>query len=71
MRSGALAARVGYFLETQGERLAVPGSVIDEVQALRPNYPVHLDRALGGKLNSRWRLIVPVELVEGHERGDV
>lgn len=57
-----LAARVGYFLETRRDELAVPASVFERLQPLLPNHPVHLDRALGGKLNSRWRLIVPGEL---------
>ena len=57
-----LAARVGYFLETRRDELAVPASVLERLQPLLPNHPVHLDRALGGKLNSRWRLIVPGEL---------
>ena len=71
LENRTLAARAGYFLETQGEGLAVPGSVIDELQVLRPNHPVHLDRALGGRLNSRWNLIVPREVADGHETVDV
>ena len=71
LENRTLAARVGFFLETRREDLAVPGSVIEELHAARPNHPVHLDRALGGRLNSRWRLIVPEELVEGHEMVDM
>jgi len=62
-----LVARVGYFLETRREELTVPTSVLEELQALLPNHPVHLDRALGGRLNSRWRLIVPEKVVNAHE----
>ncbi len=66
-----LAARVGYFLEMRREDLAIPASVLEELQSLVPNHPVHLDRALGGRLNSNWRLIVPDELIEEHQKGDV
>ncbi len=62
-----LAARVGYFLETRRNELAIPASVLEALQPLLPDYPVHLDRALGGKLNSRWRLIVPAELAGAPE----
>jgi predicted transcriptional regulator of viral defense system len=71
LENRTLAARVGFFLETRREDLAVPGSVIEELQTVLPNHPVHLDRALGGRLNPRWRLIVPEELVEGHEMADM
>ncbi len=64
-----LAARIGYFLETRRDELAVPASVLERLQPLLPNHPVHLDRTLGGKLNSRWRLIVPGELVNAPEEG--
>ncbi|MFV2066469.1 MAG: type IV toxin-antitoxin system AbiEi family antitoxin domain-containing protein [Pirellulales bacterium] len=64
-----VAARVGFFLEKRRDELAVPTSVLEELRALLPNHPVHLDRALGGRLNSRWRLIVPEELVNAHEEG--
>ena len=62
-----LAARVGYFMETRRDELAVPASVLDRLHPLLPNHPVHLDRALGGRLNSRWRLIIPGELVNTPE----
>ena len=67
LRNRTLAARVGYFLEIRRNELAVPASVFEELQLLLPDHPVHLDRALGGKLNSRWRLIVPGELVKAPE----
>ena len=67
--SRTLAARVGYFLETRRDELAIPASVLERLQALLPNDPVHLDRILGGRLNSRWRLIVPGELVNAPEEG--
>jgi len=62
LRNGTLAARVGYFLETRRDELAVPAVVLEGLQSLLPNHPVHLGRALGGRLDPRWRLIVPGEL---------
>lgn len=64
-----LAARVGYFLETRRDELAVPDAVLEELQILLPAHPVHMDRALGGRLDSRWKLIVPGELSEAPEEG--
>jgi len=57
-----LAARVGFFLETRRDELAVPDATLEALQALLPGHPVHMDRSLGGRLNPRWRLFVPAEL---------
>lgn len=54
-----LAARVGFFLETRRAELAVPELLLERLQDRVPRHPVYLDRALGGTLNSRWKLIVP------------
>ena len=64
-----LAARVGYFLETRREELAVPKSLLERLELLAPDHPVYFDRALGGRLNVRWRLIVPKELAGVPEEG--
>lgn len=60
--SARVAARVGFFMETRHEELAVPDSTLQSLQTLLPANPVYLDRTLGGRLNRRWRLIVPAEL---------
>lgn len=65
-----LAARVGFFLETRRDELAVPPSTLEELEALLPAQPVYMDRSLGGRLDRRWRLIVPRELAEAGEEGD-
>jgi predicted transcriptional regulator of viral defense system len=62
LQSARVAARVGFFLETRREELAVPASTLAALQNLLPKYPVHMERALGGRLNRRWRVIVPSEL---------
>ncbi len=56
-----LAGRVGFFLETRRKELAVPESTLQELEALAPNQPAHLDRSLGGRLVRRWNLVVPEE----------
>jgi predicted transcriptional regulator of viral defense system len=61
--SHTVAARVGYFLDVRGDELAVPGVTLDELESMRPRQAVYLDRSLGGRLISRWNLIVPDELV--------
>lgn len=61
--SHTVAARVGYFLDTRREELAVPGATLEELELMRPRQAVYLDRSLGGGLDRRWNLIVPAELV--------
>jgi len=70
LRNKTVAARVGYFLESRREELAVPSSTLDALQDLLPGHPVHMERALGGRLNRRWRLFVPVELAGPPEEAD-
>jgi predicted transcriptional regulator of viral defense system len=62
LKSARVAARVGFFLDTRREELAVPASTLATLQDMLPRHPVHMERALGGRLNRRWRLIVPSEL---------
>lgn len=59
-----IAARVGYFLESRRDELAVPAATLAALQAMLPRHPVHLERARGGRLVGRWRLFVPVELAQ-------
>ncbi len=62
LKSARVAARVGFFLEARREELAVPASTLAVLQDLLPRHPVYMERALGGRLNPRWRVIVPAEL---------
>ena len=62
LKSARVAARVGFFLETRRAELAVPAATLAALQELLPRHPVHMERALGGSLNQRWRVIVPAEL---------
>ncbi|MBU1700457.1 MAG: transcriptional regulator [Candidatus Eisenbacteria bacterium] len=60
--SARVAARVGFFLESRQADLAIPASTLEALQTRLPKQPVYMQRRLGGKLNRRWRLIVPDEL---------
>lgn len=62
LNSKTVAARLGYFLESRREELAVPTSTLEALQSLLPRHPVYMERALGGRLHRRWRVIVPSEL---------
>jgi len=65
LRSRTLAAKVGFFLESRREELVVTESLLDRLRALAPSGPVYLDRRRGGRLVSRWGLVVPTEFVPG------
>jgi predicted transcriptional regulator of viral defense system len=61
--SRTLAARVGFFLESRREELAVPTPVLERLRLLIPRSPVLLDRRRRGRLVARWALIVPEDLL--------
>lgn len=67
---GRLASRVGYFLESRREDLAIPQVTLDDLQAMVPEHPVYLERARGGRLDRRWRLFVPDVLIRSSEEAD-
>lgn len=66
LSSAKLAARVGYYLDTRREELAVPGSTLEALQHMLPSQPVFMDRRLGGRLDTRWRVYVPGEFSGPH-----
>ena len=70
LNNKTVAARVGFFLESRREELAVPASTLEALQDLLPGHAVYMERALGGRLNHRWRLIVPAELAGPPEETD-
>lgn len=59
-----LAAKVGLFLETHQEQLAVPAALFERLRSMAPRTPVAMDRRRGGTLVARWRLIVPTGILE-------
>ena len=61
----ALAARLGYLLELSG-RNGPETPLIRALLARRPSHRIYLtDRRSGGRLVSRWSLIVPPHLAPG------
>jgi len=67
LASRTLAAKVGYFLETRREELAVPDGLLDRLRTRIPRAPVFMDRRRKGRLVARWALIVPSRLVDNDE----
>lgn len=60
------AARVGWFLEEHQEEWMIPDSVLVELERLSPRSPVYITRShrSGGKLKSRWNLVVPEDVIQ-------
>lgn len=57
------AARVGYYLERNRERLMVEEHHLQRIEDLRPQQPRYFDpRLRGGSLSTRWNLYVPPEI---------
>ncbi len=63
----ALAAKVGFFLESRREELAVPDSLLVWLRSRIPASPVYMDRSREGWLASDWALLVPPDLLERAE----
>jgi hypothetical protein len=58
-----LWASVGWFLEQYQRTFHVPDETLERMELNRPKSPHYLIRSRrGGKLQSRWNLIVPEEL---------
>lgn len=63
--SGFLTAKVGFYLESRREELAVPGKLLERLRGQIPKAPTYMDRRRRGRLVARWVLIVPEELLAG------
>ncbi len=65
-------AIMGFVLEQAAERLFVPNTLLDRLAAQRPTARIYLDkRRRGGRLRSRWNLIVPERWAPGVARAEV
>jgi predicted transcriptional regulator of viral defense system len=62
-----IAARVGYYVDSRRDELAVPAVTLEALRVMLPSRPVFMDRRLGGSLDERWRVIVPDEFSDPHE----
>lgn len=61
------AARVGYYLESNRQRLMVEEHHLRRMEMLRPQQPRYFDPHLrGGSLSTRWNLYVPPEIADQH-----
>ena len=59
------AAKVGFFVETHQGELMASDEWLGELQKLRPQKPLHMNRSRdkGCKLVTRWNLLVPPEIL--------
>ena len=64
LNSATAAAKVGFFLEQHAESLMVTDSYLQQLEKQRPKKPHYMQpSSRGGKLFSRWNLIVPDAVV--------
>lgn len=61
--SSLVAAKVGFFLESRRQDLAVPEGLLKRLQKRIPTTPVYMDRRRRGRVVARWALVVPEELL--------
>jgi predicted transcriptional regulator of viral defense system len=67
-----LYAAVGAFLEREAARLFVPMEFLDRLAEERPTSPTYLVRGgKGGRLLSRWNLVVPSQWINRESRLEV
>lgn len=58
--NAVLAAKVGYFLETNKDRLMISEETLEKLQKMRPQFPCYmLHSKPEGQLIHRWNIIVP------------
>lgn len=59
-------ALVGFYLENHAKELYVKDSHLNQLELYKPKQPHYLDKSkkISSKLNSRWNLIIPTEIVE-------
>ena len=64
--NSSTAAKVGYFLSMNKERLMVEDKHFEPLLAMRPAHPQYWDRKKrhGGKLDKEWNIIIPQSIIE-------
>jgi len=71
LKHPATAARVGFFLEQFQHSMKVPDGILEELEALKPQSAEHFYRGRRtGKLQKRWNLYVPEELLQSEEKNN-
>lgn len=70
LHSATLAAKVGWFLEINADRLGVTAHQLDRLRAHRPKSRQYVDREYpyGHRAARGWNLLLPMELAERHWR---
>lgn len=68
--SPRVAARVGNYLDSRRDDLAVADATLQRLGAMAPKQPGFMDRRLGGTLDAHCRIIVPRELSEANREVD-
>ena len=63
--SRTLAAKVGFFLDSRRDELAIPSVLLERLRTRIPRAPVFMDRSRKGHLVARWALIVPPVMLAG------
>jgi len=64
LSNATTAAKVGFFLEQNKDRLMADDKYLEALQKLRPRQPHYLDRKQrNGRLLNAWNLIVPDEII--------
>jgi predicted transcriptional regulator of viral defense system len=64
LSNATTAAKVGFFLEQNKDRLMVDDKYLEALQELRPRQPHYLNRKQhNGRLLNAWNLIIPEEII--------
>jgi predicted transcriptional regulator of viral defense system len=66
LENSTTAAKVGFFLDENRERLMVAEHHLKQLQNMRPGQPHYLDRGKrkSGRLVAKWNLVVPEDVFE-------
>jgi predicted transcriptional regulator of viral defense system len=60
----SLYAKVGYVLELNKERWAIPSNYLYNLQLFKPRNPIGFFRDHPGKYNERWNMFIPENIME-------
>ena len=63
--SSLVTAKIGFFLDSRREELAVPRGLLERLRKGIPKTPVYMDRRRRGRVLANWSLVVPEELLAG------
>jgi predicted transcriptional regulator of viral defense system len=66
LNNATTTAKVGYFLEQHAESLMADESYLFKFESMRPKQPHYMSRkkSMPGRLNRRWNLIIPQQIID-------